>query len=168
MSLSEVGALLGGVVGLCTILGVMLGAALGPRAVKKDRRWELWWPGFASLITVPTWILTLYLDDIFLVCTMLAITIVVTTSFVALVLTSIQSVLPAHLRGMGMAGMMFASNLLGVGAGPLLIGLLSDALTQSLGDEALRYAMIISTSIIGWAAIHFFFAAKHLREELVL
>ena len=76
--------------------------------------------------------------------------------------------LPAHLRGMGMAGMMFASNLLGVGAGPLLIGLLSDALTQSLGDEALRYAMIISTSIIGWAAIHFLFAAKHLREELVL
>lgn len=168
LSLSEVGALLGGVVGLCTILGVMLGAALGPGAVKKDRRWELWWPGFASLITVPTWILTLYLDDIFLVCAMLALTIVVTTSFVALVLTSIQSVLPAHLRGMGMAGLMFASNLLGVGAGPLLIGLLSDALTQSLGDEALRYAMIISTSIIGWAAIHFFLAAKHLREELVL
>jgi len=168
LSLSEVGALLGGVVGLCTIVGVMLGAALGPTAVKKDRRWELWWPGLASLITVPTWILTLYLDDLFLVCAMLALTIVVTTSFVALVLTSIQSVLPAHLRGMGMAGMMFASNLLGVGAGPLLIGLISDALTQALGDDALRYAMIISTAIIGWAAIHFFLAAKHLREELVL
>jgi MFS family permease len=167
LSLSEVGALLGGVVGFCTIAGVMLGAALGPLAVRRDRRWELWWPGIASSLTVPTWMLTLYLDNIYMACTMLGVTIVITTSFVALVLTSMQSVLPAHLRGMGMAGIMFATNLIGVGAGPLLIGLLSDALAPELGSESLRYAMIGSVTIIGWASIHFFVAAKHIRNELV-
>ena len=167
LSLSEVGALLGGVVGLCTIAGVMLGAALGPAAVRRDRRWELWWPGIASMATVPTWMLTLYLDNIYMACAMLGVTIVMTTSFVALVLTSIQSVLPAHLRGMGMAGIMFATNLIGVGAGPLLIGLISDALAPELGSESLRYAMIAAVTIIGWASIHFFVAAKHIRNELV-
>jgi MFS family permease len=167
LSLSEVGALLGGVVGLCTITGVMLGAALGPVAVRRDRRWELWWPGIASMATVPTWMLTLYLDNLYMACAMLGVTIVITTSFVALVLTSIQSVLPAHLRGMGMAGIMFATNLIGVGAGPLLIGLISDALAAELGSESLRYAMIAAVTIIGWASIHFFVAAKHIRNELV-
>ena len=167
MSLSEVGALLGGVVGLSTIAGVMLGAVLGPKAVRRDRRWELWWPGVACLATVPTWMLTLYLDDIYLVSVMLGVTVVISSSFVALVLASIQSVLPAHLRGVGMAAIMFATNLVGVGAGPLLIGLLSDALAPALGGESLRYAMIIGVTIIGWAAIHFFVAAKHLRNELV-
>jgi len=167
LSLSEVGALLGGVVGLCTIVGVMLGAALGPKAVRKDRRWELWWPGAACLAIVPTWILTLYLDDIHVVSLTLGITIIINASFVALVLTSIQSVLPAHLRGMGMAGIMFATNLIGAGSGPLLVGLLSDLLEPSLGVESLRYAMIISVLVIGWAAIHFFVAAKHLKSELV-
>ena len=100
-------------------------------------------------------------------CAMLGVTVVITTSFVALVLTSMQSVLPAHLRGMGMAGIMFATNLIGVGAGPLLIGLLSDALAPELGSESLRYAMIGSVTIIGWASIHFFIAAKHIRNELV-
>jgi len=116
---------------------------------------------------VPTWILTLYLDNIYLVVLMMAITITITTSFVALVLTSIQSVLPAHLRAMGMAAIMFATNLVGLGAGPVLIGLVSDALAPSLGAESLRYAMIISVLILAWAAIHFFVAAKHLRDELV-
>ena len=62
---------------------------------------------------------------------------------------------------------MFASNLVGAGAGPLLVGYLSDALMPVLGDESLRWAMIISVTIIGWGAIHFFVAAKHLRNELV-
>jgi MFS family permease len=167
MSLSEVGLLLGGVVGLSTIVGVMLGAVFGPKMVRRDRRWELWWPGAANLIIVPTWMLTLYLDNIYLVVPMMAVTITTTTSFVALVLSSIQSVLPAHLRGMGMAAIMFATNLVGIGAGPLLIGFLSDVLEPTLGDESLRYAMIISVTILAWAAIHFFVAAKHLRRELV-
>ena len=167
MSLSELGALLGGVVGLSTIAGVMLGAALGPKAVRRDRRWELWWPGVANLLLLPGWMLTLYLDNIYVVCALLAVTVAISSSFIALVLSGMQSVLPAHLRGVGQAGMMFAANLVGMGAGPLLIGWLSDALEPALGGESLRYAMIIGVTFIGWAAIHFFVGSKHFRNELV-
>ncbi|MDE0348168.1 MAG: MFS transporter [Gammaproteobacteria bacterium] len=167
MSLSEVGALLGVVAGLGTFAGAMLGVAFGPKAVRRDRRWELWWPGGGYLAVVPTYMLSLYLDDIFVVCAMLAFTVVVSSSCVGLVLTSIQSVLPAHLRGMGTAAIMFATSLVGVGGGPLLIGLLSDALAPALGGESLRYAMILGVSFIGWGAIHFFIASKHFRDELV-
>ena len=98
---------------------------------------------------------------------MLAITVALSSSCVGFVLTSIQSVLPAHLRGMGTAAVMFASNLVGTGAGPLLVGYLSDVLTPTLGVESLRYAMIIGVTVIAWGALHFFIAAKHIRNELV-
>lgn len=167
MSLSEVGALLGGVVGLASFVGVMFGVVLGPKAVRRDRRWELWWPGAVYLALVPAWMLTLYASNLYVVATMLAVTVAFSSSCVGFILTSIQSVLPAHLRGMGTAAIMFASNLVGTGAGPLLIGYLSDALAPALGDESLRYAMIIGVTVIGWGAIHFFIAAKHFRNELV-
>ena len=167
MSLSEVGGLLGVLAGLASFPGVMFGVVFGPRVVRRDRRWELWWPGAVYLTIVPTWMLTLYISDLYLVVLMLAITVALSSSCVGFVLTSIQSVLPAHLRGMGTAAVMFASNLVGTGAGPLLVGYLSDVLTPTLGGESLRYAMIIGVMFISWGALHFFIAAKHLRNELV-
>ena len=167
MSLSEVGGLLGVLAGLASFAGVMFGVVFGPRVVRRDRRWELWWPGAVYLTIVPTWMLTLYISDLYLVVLMLAITVALSSSCVGFVLTSIQSVLPAHLRGMGTAAVMFASNLVGTGAGPLLVGYLSDVLTPTLGGESLRYAMIIGVMFISWGALHFFIAAKHLRNELV-
>ncbi|MDC1328763.1 MFS transporter [Pseudomonadales bacterium] len=167
LSLSEVGGLLGVLAGLASFVGVMIGVVFGPRVVRRDRRWELWWPGAVYLTIVPTWILTLYISDLYLVVFMLAVTVALSSSCVGFVLTSIQSVLPAHLRGMGTAAVMFASNLVGTGAGPLLVGYLSDVLTPTLGSDSLRYAMIIGVSFISWGAFHFFIAAKHIRNELV-
>ena len=122
MSLSEVGGLLGVLAGLASFAGVMFGVVFGPRVVRRDRRWELWWPGAVYLTIVPTWMLTLYISDLYLV---------------------------------------------GTGAGPLLVGYLSDVLTPTLGGGSLRYAMIIGVMFISWGALHFFIAAKHLRNELV-
>jgi hypothetical protein len=120
--LSEVGGLLGVLAGLASFPGVMFGVVFGPRVVRRDRRWELWWPGAVYLTIVPTWMLTLYISDLYLV---------------------------------------------GTGAGPLLVGYLSDVLTPTLGGGSLRYAMIIGVMFISWGAFHFFIAAKHLRNELV-
>lgn len=167
LSLSEVGGLLGVLVGLASFAGVMVGVVFGPKAVQRDRRWELWWPGTIYLAIVPVWMLTLYVSNLYLVATMLAVVVALSSSCVGFVLTSLQSVLPAHLRGMGTAVIMFASNLVGTGAGPLLVGYLSDAMTPALGAESLRYAMMIGIAFIGWGAIHYFIAARHLRNELV-
>jgi hypothetical protein len=167
LSLSEVGAMLGGVVGLASFVGVMVGVVLGPKVVRRDRRWELSWPGAVCFALVPAWMLTLYVSNLYVVATLLAITVAFSSSCVGFILTSLQSVLPTHLRGMGTAAIMFASNLISTGAGPLVIGYLSDALAPTLGDQSLRYAMIIGVTVIGWGAIHFFIAAKHFRNELV-
>ena len=78
-----------------------------------------------------------------------------------------QSVLPAAVRGMGVAMLMLAVNLIGGGAGPLLVGMLSDFLEPTLGIESLRYAMVAGILFMGWGVVHFWLSSRHFRGELI-
>ena len=58
-------------------------------------------------------------------------------------------------------------NIIGLGAGPWTIGMVSDYLVPTHGVESLRYAMLYILPAIGfWSACHFYLAAKTLREDL--
>jgi hypothetical protein len=55
-----------------------------------------------------------------------------------------------------------------LGAGPQVVGILSDLLQPSYGDESLRYALLILCFVNLWAAYHYFVAGKYLKDDLVL
>ena len=58
-------------------------------------------------------------------------------------------------------------NLIGLGLGPWSVGLLSDYLEPTLGVESLRHAMLyLIPAAALWSAVHFYLAARHLREDL--
>ena len=58
-------------------------------------------------------------------------------------------------------------NFIGLGLGPLITGALSDIFGQSMGAGAgLRWALVLVTLATVWAAIHYFRAARTLREDL--
>ena len=63
---------------------------------------------------------------------------------------------------------LFALNILGFGFGPQTVGLLSDWLAPSAGEEALRYAMLCLTLCHLWAAVHFGLAGRTLEADLAL
>ena len=53
------------------------------------------------------------------------------------------------------------------GAGPLLVGMLSDFLEPTLGIESLRYAMVAGILFMGWGVVHFWLSSRHFRGELI-
>ena len=58
-------------------------------------------------------------------------------------------------------------DIIGLGMGPWLVGVLSDALMPTLGTDSLRYAMLyLLPPAMTWSVVHFFFAAKHLEKDL--
>jgi hypothetical protein len=70
------------------------------------------------------------------------------------------------MRAMSSAILFLILNLIGLGCGPVAVGLMSDALTPSLGIDALRYS-IAGVSFVGLLAmISFYRAAKYLPEDL--
>ena len=51
--------------------------------------------------------------------------------------------------------------------GPLFAGILSDYLSMSLGNESLRYSLLIIGAVLTpWTALHYFMASKHIEQDL--
>ena len=79
----------------------------------------------------------------------------------------IQGLAPLRVRAMWAAVTLLVINLIGLGLGPLLIGLISDALKPSLGVESLRWAMVIMTMVTPWAIYHYWRAGILLKRGAI-
>lgn len=71
-----------------------------------------------------------------------------------------QTLVPPPMRAMSIALILFFSNLIGVGLGPLAAGALSDALRPIFGQESLRYALLALCPGYFWAAWHAWRASR--------
>ena len=69
------------------------------------------------------------------------------------------------MRATASAIFLFINNLIGIGAGTVAIGILSDNLQARYGDDSLRYAILAGTSFYVLAAMLFFLSAKYLKND---
>lgn len=77
-----------------------------------------------------------------------------------------QNLVGVRMRALGSAMLMFAINLLGMGMGPQVIGVLSDLFQPSMGQESLRYALLIVAVISPlWGIWHYYAATRTLRSD---
>jgi len=68
-------------------------------------------------------------------------------------------------RAMATAILMFISNLIGLGIGPMFVGLASDLMASTYGEDSLRYALVIIQLVGVWAAVHFWLAGCHVKKQ---
>jgi len=71
-----------------------------------------------------------------------------------------------RMRAMGSAVLFFVLNLIGLGLGPWITGIVSDMLTPEFGDYALRYALSLTVLVNIWCAFHYYLCSKTIREDL--
>lgn len=102
-----------------------------------------------------------------------------TTGFVALVISYlfsssylgpsfalIQGLAPLRMRAVWAAITLLVINLIGLGIGPTLVGVISDALRPQFGAESLRYAMLSIELLTPWAIFHYWRAGVLMRRRL--
>jgi MFS family permease len=77
-----------------------------------------------------------------------------------------QTLVPPRMRAMSVALVLFFSNLIGLGLGPLAVGALSDALRPLLGEESLRYALVAFCPGYLWAAWHLWRASRTVARDV--
>jgi len=58
--------------------------------------------------------------------------------------------------------LLFCINIIGLGLGPFMVGVLSDMFSGQYGTNSLRYALISVSLINIWGAWHYFIAGRHL------
>jgi predicted MFS family arabinose efflux permease len=77
-----------------------------------------------------------------------------------------QGLVPLRMRAQAIAILLFVLNILGLSFGPLVVGIVADALKPTFGPDALRYALMtgIVTGLTG--AFCYWRATKHLKADL--
>jgi hypothetical protein len=78
-----------------------------------------------------------------------------------------QGISELRMRAVAAGILLFIINFIGLGFGPQVVGLVSDLLSESYGPESLRYALLVCSLVNIWAALHYFIAGRHLKDDLV-
>jgi MFS family permease len=180
MSVVEVGNWLALITALGGFIGTYYGGWLADRLTNRaqDARHQLLVPGVSVLLAVPI-ALTIYMLSMkSMVLVLLIPTLALGSMYLGPTFAVTQSLVGARDRALAGAIMLFIINLLGLGFGPLLTGMFSDAFKahfagQGLSEAAataqgLRYAMCAMTVINVWSALHYLLGARSVRSDLAL
>jgi len=147
--------------------GVFAGGWLADRLGQSDRRWYARLPAIAWLVTAPTFAIGLMSPNAWLAWPLLLIPNALNILWLGPVTTAVQHLVPQPMRSTASASFLLINNLIGLGVGPMLIGILSDLFKERYGTEALRYAAV---SVVGFyviAAVLMTLAVKRIRNDWI-
>jgi MFS family permease len=166
LSFSATGTTLGLIAGIGGALGITAGGALADRLARRDPRWHAWLSAIVTLAAFP-FALPFYLaGDLRTSLACFAVFYVVNNMYVGSLWSLGQGLVPIRARALASATLLTILNLVGQGLGPLLTGVLTDALTPAYGTGAIRYSLVVTAAIGACAAPLFVACARTLREEL--
>jgi MFS family permease len=161
-SLSYGGLVLVG--GLC---GIWCGGLLADRYGEKRRAMYAFIPAAAFLTTVPFYLAGVLSTTLWISFAVLLVPTALGLLWLGPVLAAIQHLVPPTMRATASALFLFINNLIGIGLGTTLIGVVSDSMRVRFGVESLRYAILAGTGFYLIAATLFFFAGSNLARDWV-
>jgi MFS family permease len=122
----------------------------------------------ATALTVPPFVAAMLIPGAGASLMLLAIPVFLGAIWYGPVFASAQSLVEPHTRATAAAVLLFIINLVGLGLGPVSVGLVSDILAASMGEaEGLRWSMVIFGVVALASAGAFFMAARTLKDEIV-
>ena len=167
MGTGELGTWLSLIIGFGGAIGVLGGGVLADRLARKDKRWHLWLPALAGLIALPFAISVYVVDNAYMALSMMIVPGIMSNVYLGNVLAMTHGLVGLRMRALASAVLFFIINIIGLGAGPWVIGMVSDAWSASLGGESLRQAMLwVIPPIMAWSICHLYLGSRELRNDL--
>jgi predicted MFS family arabinose efflux permease len=154
--------------GFASIAGTFLGGYMGDKLAKRDPRWYLWLPGLATMISVPFSAFVYTYDAPYVALWVLAIPYVLGAYYLGPTFSLTQGMVGLRMRALASSILLFILNIIGLGLGPQFTGIASDVLNMStsLGQDSLRWALVISLIFNVISAILYLMAARTIKEDL--
>ncbi len=155
LTTGQIGTALALIIGVAGGVGTYLGGMLADGLARRDVRWNVWIvaaaylapsaAGALGLLLVPGILLGIYIGPTF---------------------AMVQGLIDPAMRAVAASLLLFSTDLIGLGVGPQVVGILSDALQAPYGPDALRYALLIVSPLSLWAAYHYQAAGRTLGRDL--
>lgn len=163
------GIALGLILGLSGILGSIIGGRLADYFGARDIRAHMLIPALGVILGTPIYMAALFVDSLPLSLLLLIVPGILNAMYYGPAYAVVQGLAPPTMRSTATAVLLFIVNLIGLGLGPLFIGIVSDSLSAAgLGEaEGIRWALAIAV-LMGIPAAALFFAARtSLQDDLV-
>ncbi|NIP15918.1 MAG: MFS transporter [Pseudomonadales bacterium] len=154
--------------GFAGMAGTFLGGYMGDRLARRDVRWYVWLPGIATLASVP-FSIVVYLHDDYQVAFMVAIVpTLLGAYYLGPTFALTQGLVGLRMRALASSILLFILNLIGLGLGPQVTGILSDVFNAfgDLGTDSLRYALICVLLLNVVATVYYGMAGRDLKKDL--
>ena len=150
VSLGKVGLYLGITYIVGGIPGPLIGGYLTDYMVKLDSRWRAWIPAIAVVCSVSTFWFCLSAESLWEFLGFFALTYAIFMIPQGASMSLLQSSVGSGERALGTSFALLVNSMVGLALGPLLIGILSDALAPTYGVKSLNYALM---TVCGIAAL---------------
>ena len=166
LGVGETATYFGLVLGVASAVGTLIGGAIADRFAGRDRRVYAWLPAAGVLVAFPFFVVGLLLNQPYVAIAVLITPYLLNSLWLGPVFGTIQNLAPMRTRALASAVLLFILNIIGLGLGPLIVGVVSDLLIGVFGGESLRYSILISTVVYFWAGAHFLLAARTIRQDM--
>lgn len=148
-------------------IGTLSSGIIADRLGRKDLRWYMRIPAIAALILGPSFGLCIMFDNVYATLISNILPTMVSTVYVGSCIAMVHALVGLKMRAVSSAIFFLILNIIGLGLGPLSVGVLSDWLEPQLGVESLRYSLLIIIPIGAlWASAHFLRAARYLKMDI--
>lgn len=165
MAASQIGGWIALAVGLGGAIGAFGGGILADMLKRYSARSEIWVLGASTLLTCPAFLFTVLAGD---TGTALAgMFILYMLAFVWMGPTSamIQHVAPVRSRALATGIQLFVANIISLAMGPPLVGLISDSLAPTMGNESLRYALACAAFVPLLGTVSYLMAGRYILRD---
>lgn len=166
LSQSQVGIALGIIFGIGGGVGTLLGGYLTDHFGKKNPRWYLKIPALAITLSIPIIITALFFPNTLISEISFGLCSCLYSMYLGPSIAVAHRLVPASMRALTSAILFLVLNLIGLGFGPLVVGVISDVLKPTLGIESLRWAMSFIVIVSLMAVWLFFMASKTMNHDI--
>ncbi len=165
LELLEASVFYAGILLIGGIAGTWAGGYMADRFGAGKRSNYVIIPAIAFLLTIPLYVMAILSPNLTTTFFALLIPTGLGLAWLGPVLSAIQHVVPPTMRATASAIFLFINNLIGIGAGTVALGIISDNLEARFGDDSLRYAILAGTGFYLIAASLFLASAKRLAND---
>jgi predicted MFS family arabinose efflux permease len=166
LSLPQAGVAMAVAYGGAGLVGTLIGGWSADALSRFDVRWRAWSCAAFSFAACPMLVGFLLARSTQMSCLALGLWSLFMSATLGPAFGLTQSLTPPKMRGTCAAVSIALTSVAGLGAGPMLVGLLSDRLRPTYGPESLRFGLLAIPVFCVWAALHLVLAGRTLRTDI--
>lgn len=166
LSPSEVGYTLALMTGIIGGLGTFTAGRMADVLARRDERWRVWVVAIGKSAYVPFLAAVFLVEDFWWALALYTIPSFFGGFYLAPTFAVIQSLVSLRMRALASSITLFILNIIGLGFGPQLVGVMSDMFAPAYGNESLRMSLLVLSFLNLWCAFHYYLASRNLKRDL--